>query len=418
MKENNSTIRIKKVLDVPIIGEPVQSISEGNPVHQVAVIGPDYHSMKPRIEVSIGDKVKTGDVLFVHRKHPDIRFTSPGCGRVAAFYRGEKRSFLSVVIDLEGEKETVFKSYTQKQIDKLDRETIVHQLLDSGLWTALRTRPYSHIALPDRSPHSIFVQSMDTQPLAPSVDVLLEDEEGFKTGLGILAGLTDGMVFVCKSPSSHIPVPDKDKIRVFSFSGPHPAGNVGTHIHFLDPVYREKEVWHARAHDVTAIGRLFLTGRIPLSRIVALSGSGIQKPRLIRTRIGASVKDITAGQCNKSMCRTISGSILNGHIAEGPLAYLGRYHQQITVIPETKERKFFGWLTPGWNLFSKEAVMASSLIPGKKFNMNTLMHGGERGIVPVGNYEKVMPLDILVTYVLRALAVNDMEEAERLGRLG
>jgi len=216
---------------------------------------------------------------------------------------------------------------------------------------------------------------------------------------------------------SKIPNPDLKNLRIEEFAGPHPAGNVGTHIHFLDSVSLTKTVWHIGAQDVIAIGKLFVEGKISTERIAALGGTAFNDPRMVRTRVGASIYDVTLGELKDGDNRVISGSVLSGHESTGPYAFLGRYHQQISAISEGRQRCFLGWVSPGLNIFSNKNIMLSSIIPGKKFAFNTALHGGERAIVPLGSYEKVMPLDIMPTFLLRALASDDIEESEQLGCL-
>jgi len=411
-------IKITKGLNVPITGIPEQVIGEGNIPKKVAILGDDYVGMKPTMEVKEGDKVKTGQLLFTDKKLPKVRYTSPGSGTVIEVNRGEKRKFLSVVIELDKDDEITFPSYSEKDIATLGREKVVDQLLHSGLWTALRTRPFGKVANPDTTPHSIFITAMNSEPLGPDVSKIVEvNKQNFVTGLEILSKLTEGKLFLCKYPDANLPTPDLPQLSVEEFSGPHPAGLAGTHIHFLDPVGRHKFVWYINAQDVIAVGALFTTGRLLTERIVALGGPSIKNPRLIRTRLGSALEDVVAGELKDGENRIISGSVLSGHKAAGPVAYLGRFHQQISVISEGRERKFFGWLGLGFNLYSVKRILVSSLIPGKKFNFTTALQGGYRSIVPIGSYEKVMPLDILATYLLRAIAVTDVEEAENLGCL-
>ena len=410
--------KIKKGLTLPITGDPEQVISESNIPKRVAVLGDDYTGMKPTMEVKVGDRVKLGQVLFSDKKMPAVKYTSPGAGKVIEINRGEKRHFLSVVIELDGNEEITFQSYSETKLDSLTRKEIVDQLLDSGLWTSLRARPFSRVANPDVQPHSIFITAMDTNPLAPDVDKIIEgNKPNFITGLKILSRLTEGKLHLCKSPAAKIPVNGVDRLNIEEFDGPHPAGNVGTHIHFLDPVGRNKTIWHISAQDVISVGILFSTGKLNTERIVSLAGPGVKNPRLIRTRMGAAISDIVEGELNEGDNRVISGSVFMGHSAEGPVNYLGRYHQQISVLVEWRDRKFFGWLSLGSNLFSVKRILISSLTPKKKFNFTTALQGGKRAIVPSGSYEKVMPLDILPTYLLRALAVSDVEESEALGCL-
>ena len=410
--------KIRKGLTLPITGEPEQVVSESNIPHKVAVLGDDYVGMKPTMEVQVGDRVKVGQVLFTDKKMPLIKYTSPGAGKVIEINRGEKRHFLSVVVELDGNEEVAFQAHSESKLDSITRKEVVDQLLDSGLWTSLRARPFSRVANPEIPPHAIFITAMDTNPLAPDVAKIIEgNKQSFIAGLKILSKLTEGKLYLCKSLGANIPVDGVDRLTVEEFDGPHPAGNVGTHIHFLDPVSRTKTIWHTNAQDVISVGILFSTGKLNTERIVSLAGPGVKNPRLIRTRLGGSVSDIIEGELKEGDNRVISGSVFSGHTAEGPTAYLGRYHQQITVLAEGRERKFFGWLSLGSNLFSVKRILISSLTPKKKFNFTTALQGGKRAIVPSGSYEKVMPLDILPTYLLRALAVSDVEESEALGCL-
>ncbi|HAK60101.1 MAG TPA: NADH:ubiquinone reductase (Na(+)-transporting) subunit A [Nitrospiraceae bacterium] len=411
-------IDIKKGLDLPIAGEPQQVISPGNNPHSVAVLGNDYVGMKPKLEVAVGDQVKRGQLLFTDRHRPAIRYTSPGAGTIAAINRGDKRVLLSVVISLSGNDEVQFDPYPEGKLKALDRKSVVELLLSSGLWTSLRTRPFSTVADPEGNPHSLFVTAMDTNPLAPSMARIIEGKEHhFVNGLTVLSRLTDGTLYLCTAPGDTLPQPPLSSLTAAAFSGPHPAGNPGTHIHFLDPVDRHKTAWYINAQDVIAMGLLFTTGRLNVERIVSLAGPSVKNPRLLKTRIGASLDDMTSGELTEGENRILSGSVFSGHIAHEATAFLGRYHQQITVLPEGRKRSFLGWLSAGFSLFSVKPIVAASFLPKRKLMFTTALQGGERAIVPIGSYEKVMPLDILPTHLLRALAVDDVEEAERLGCL-
>jgi Na+-transporting NADH:ubiquinone oxidoreductase subunit A len=411
-------IRIKRGLNLPINGQPEQQIYPGNPVTKVALIGPDFVGMKPDFAVAIGDTVKLGQRLFSDRKKTNIHYTAPGAGKVIEINRGEKRRFLSMVIELHGDAEITFPAYAEAHLQTLTRAKIIGQLLESGQWTAIRCRPFERVANPGSLPHSIFITAMDTNPLAPDVEkiVSLKTPE-FIAGLHIISKLTDGTIFLCKAKDAEIPTADVGRLQVEEFVGPHPAGNVGTHIHFLDPVYREKSVWHLMAQDVIAIGHLFTTGQIMTDRVVSIGGPSAKRPRLVKTRLGASLADLAAGEAVDGRQRVISGSVLHGYHATDAMGYLGRYHQQVTIIPEGGIRKIFGWLSPGFNLYSVQNIVLSKLFPRRKFDFNTDLNGGIRSMVPIGSYEKVMPLDILPTFLLRALAVDDIEESERLGCL-
>lgn len=410
--------KIRKGLNLPISGSPEQKIYEGKKVSKVALIGDDYVGMKPTMIVQVGDKVKLGQVLFTDKKMEGVKFTAPGAGKVIEINRGDKRHFQSIVIELEGSEEITFKSYSDSDINTIDKKIVKSQLLESGLWQSLRSRPFSKVANPTLTPHSIFVTAMDTNPLAPSLEKVLEGSENeFKIGLTILTKLTEGKIYVCKSPGTKIPVIESPQISVEEFEGPHPAGNAGTHIHFVDPVGRTKFVWYINAQDVAAVGYLFTKGKIKTERIVSVAGPAAKNPKLIKTRIGACLNELVKDELKDGENRIISGSVLSGFKAEGAYNYLGKYHQQVSVLSEDREKKFLGWLSPGFNLFSVKRILASSLTPNKKFDFTTSTNGGERAIVPIGSYEDVMPLDILPTYLLRSLAVDDVEEAEKLGVL-
>jgi Na+-transporting NADH:ubiquinone oxidoreductase subunit A len=411
-------ITITKGLTLPITGQPDQIISDRKFPDSVALLGCDYVGMRPHFSVSAGEYVKLGQPLFIDKKMPSLQYTSPGSGKIIAINRGQKRMLLSVVIALEGSDELTFNSYAEHELPNLDRQSVAGLLLVSGLWTAIRTRPFSRVADPETKPHSLFVTAIDTNPLAPSVAMILKKKERhFINGLTVLSRLTEGKVFLCTAPGGHIPRPELESLSVAEFSGPHPAGNAGTHIHFLDPVSRNKHVWHVGVQDVIAIGILFTEGRLDVERVVSLAGPSVKNPRLVKTRIGASLRDLTSGELQGGEQRIISGSLLSGHTAHGETGYLGRYHQQISVLPEGRKRELLGWLRPGLNNYSVKNIALSRLFPKKLFDFTTASHGGRRAIVPVEAYEKVMPLDIMPTYLLRALAADDVEEAERLGSL-
>ena len=410
--------KIRRGLNLPIAGAPKQEISDTRPVNTVAVLGPDYVGMKPTMAVKVGDRVKRGQVLFVDKKTPGVAYTSPGCGEVLAINRGAKRALQSVVVRIIGDEAESFASYAEGQLESLDRDKVKENLVSSGLWTALRTRPFSKAPPPQSVPRSIFVTAMDTNPLAAEASLIIaERPEDFLSGLKVLSRLTPQKIFLCKAPGTTIPGSELSSVVTVEFAGPHPAGLPGTHIHFLDPVSREKTVWYLNYQDVMAIGKLFVTGHLDSERVVSLAGPVVKAPRLIRTRLGASSNEVVEGELTEGENRVISGSVLSGRTAEGPLAFLGRYHLQISALAEGANREFFGWMAPGFKRFSVKNVFVSKLFPGKRFAFTTATNGGGRAIVPIGSYEKVVPLDILPTFLLRALAVDDVEQAEALGCL-
>ena len=408
---------IKKGLDLPISGKPEQTISDANPVNSVAVLGNEFVGMKPTMLVEEGQQVKLGQALFSDKKNPGVHFTAPGAGTVKAINRGAKRVLQSVIIELSGDDEVTFEKYDPAKLSGLDRDSIQKNLLDSGLWVAFRTRPYSKSPEPAAIPSSIFVTAIDTNPLAAEPNIIISEyADDFDNGLTILSQLTDGKVFVCASEGT-LPSNSQSNVETHTFSGPHPAGLASTHIHLLDSVSASKTVWQINYQDVIAIGKLFTTGHLWVERIISLAGTLVNNPRLIRTRLGANTEDLVQDEVQDIQSRVISGSVLHGHTANNWAAYLGRFHNQISVIAEGYEREFFGWIKPGSKKFSALNVFVSKLLGNKQFDLTTSQNGSPRAMVPVGAFELVMPLDILPTQLLRALIVKDTDAAQALGCL-
>ena len=414
-------IRIRKGLDLPIEGAPTQSVESGAEVDRLAVQGVDHVGLKPTMHVAVGDRVRIGDPLFSDRRDARIRFTSPAAGTVEAIHRGARRSLQSVVVQRDGATEdaVAFDRAPAGDLDALDGEAIRSTLLASGLWTAFRTRPYSKVPLPDSRPDAIFVPAIDTSPLAADPAIVLDGlEEDFRAGLMLLTKLTDGPVHVARAPGARIAAPDSDRVRMHEFAGPHPAGLVGTHIHYLHPVDAHRSVWHVGCQDVVAMARLLRTGRLWLERVVSLAGPMVARPRLLRTRLGASTEALVAGELRPGECRVVSGSVLDGRAAHDWSAFLGRFHTQISVLAEGRQREFIGWLAPGRDKFSATNVYVSSFFRRtRRFAFTTSQQGSPRAMVPIGNYESVMGLDLLATQLLRALVVHDTDMAQQLGCL-
>lgn len=411
-------IKIKKGLDVPLAGAPEQTIEAAPPVSCVGLVGADHIGMKPSMLVEVGERVKLGQPLFEDKKTPGVLFTSPAAGVVAAINRGARRVLQSVVIEVDGDEAVSFESYAASALPELAREAVRDQLVQSGLWPALRTRPYNKTPPLDSVPSAIFVSALDTNPLAADPAVVIAGQEAdFAHGLTVLSRLTDGEIFVSKAPAADLHLPELPQLHMAEIEGPHPAGLVGTQMHFLKPAGASRINWHVGYQDVIAIGRLFTTGQVSVERVVSLCGPVVSRPRLLRTRLGASVDQLLNNQIRDVDARAVSGSVLGGRRAAGWAAYLGRYDVQVSVIAEHRERELFGWFNPFGEKFSITNVYASALNRARRFAFTTSTNGSPRAMVPIGSYERVMPLDILPTQLLRALLVRDTDMAQNLGAL-
>ncbi|MEG5923322.1 Na(+)-translocating NADH-quinone reductase subunit A [Enterobacter hormaechei] len=410
--------RIRKGLDLPISGVPEQHVTTGASIHHVAIVGDDYVGMRPAMLVQEGDRVIKGQALFEDKKNPGVMFTAPASGTVVAIHRGERRVLQSVVIQIEGDEKREFARFDAADLATLSHDAVQTQLLESGLWTALRTRPYSKTPVPGTVPAAIFVTAIDTNPLsADPQPLILAERNAFDAGLIVLTRLTPGKVHVCQASGGKLGGHPQGQVAFNEFAGPHPAGLVGTHIHFLEPVSLTKQVWHLNYQDVIAIGKLFTTGELCAERIIAIGGPQATQPRLVRTLLGADLTALLAGETKEGENRIISGSVLSGRHATGPMAWLGRFHLQVSVVLEGREKELFGWVLPGAEKYSVTRTTLGHFLRRKLFNFSTSTNGGERAMVPIGNYERVMPLDILPTVLLRDLLAGDTDGAQALGCL-
>lgn len=410
--------RIRKGLDLPISGVPEQHVTTGASIHHVAIVGDDYVGMRPAMLVQEGDRVIKGQALFEDKKNPGVMFTAPASGTVVAIHRGERRVLQSVVIQIEGDEKREFARFDAADLATLSHDVVQTQLLESGLWTALRTRPYSKTPVPGTVPAAIFVTAIDTNPLsADPQPLILAERKAFDAGLTVLTRLTPGKVHVCQACGGKLGGHPQGQVAFNEFAGPHPAGLVGTHIHFLEPVSLTKQVWHLNYQDVIAIGKLFTTGELCAERIIAIGGPQATQPRLVRTLLGADLTALLAGETKEGENRIISGSVLSGRHATGPMAWLGRFHLQVSVVLEGRDKELFGWVLPGAEKYSVTRTTLGHFLRHKLFNFSTSTNGGERAMVPIGNYERVMPLDILPTVLLRDLLAGDTDGAQALGCL-
>ncbi|MGB0901086.1 Na(+)-translocating NADH-quinone reductase subunit A [Halocynthiibacter sp.] len=407
---------LKKGLDLPVTGAPLQSIADGPAIQTVALLGSDYIGLKPRIAVQEGDTVSAGSPVFAHKDTPDVMVTSPVSGRVKAVNRGARRALISIEIEVDANAADPVDFSNVGNADTA--EGLAERLAASGLWTSFRTRPYSRVPASDERPAAIFVTAMDTEPMTADPAVIIsEQRDAFVKGLEAITLLTEGKTYLCHATGADVPGGDVAGVEAATFAGPHPAGLPGTHMHFLDAPSATKTVWSIWYQDVIAIGHLLMTGNITGDRVIALSGPRMNEPRLVRTLAGASMDDLTAGGVDDSApLRVISGSILSGRAGEGADAYLGRYHRQITVIEEDHKQIPMGWIRPMFSKFSFQPVLGSAMSK-KLYALTTNLNGGRRAMVPLGTFEELMPQDFLPTQLLRAMLVMDTDVAQSLGAL-
>ena len=406
-------IKIRRGMDLPISGAPDLSVTETLTSRAVAILGDDYVGTKPTMAVEVGAKVKLGQELFEDKKNPGVKYTAPASGTVSAINRGDRRVLQSVVIDVEGDDAVDFGT---AEIASLDRQAVVDKLVASGEFTAFRTRPYGKVPAIDSAASAIFVNALDTNPLAASPELAIaEHAEYFEAGMAVVAKLSD-KVFLTVADGSSLST-SVEGVQVESFAGPHPAGLPGTHIHFLYPVDATRTVWTINAQDVIALGALFTTGKLFTERLISLAGPQVEKPRLVKVQRGADLVALAAGNLKDGDNRVISGSVLNGRIASGAEGYLGRYDLQVSALKEGHERPMLHFFNPGANRHSELNIYLSKFNSSKKFDFTTNTNGGERGMVPSGSYERVVPQDYLPTQLLRAILVGDTDMAQKLGAL-
>ncbi len=418
MSQRSKTLKrfpLRKGLDVPITGAPRAEIEPAPPVRTCAVLGADYIGLKSRILVAEGDAVGAGSPLMIDKANPQAQIVSPVSGRVKAINRGHRRKLISIEIEAgEGAEAVDFSSVG----DADTRAGLVEKLCAAGLWTSLRTRPYSKVPAPDSTPAAIYVTAMDSEPLAADpAPIIAAEAEAFTTGLAAVSKLCDGTTWLCHEDGADVPGGDLPNVEAAAFSGPHPAGLAGTHLHFLQPPQADKPVWTIGYQDVLTIGRLLRTGKLDATCVISLAGPVCKDPRLVRTVAGASMADLAANDLPSGLpVRMISGSVLSGRMGEGASAYLGRYARQITLIEEDRKQIPMGWIRPMFGKYAVQPVLGSAL-SRKLYPLTSNMNGGRRAMVPTGTFEQLMPQDYLPTQLLRALLVMDTDEAQALGAL-
>lgn len=413
----SKVIKIRKGLNIPLVGQPEKVLIRADMAETYAVKPSDFPGLTPKLNVQVGDKVKAGNPLFHDKYRPDIVFCTPVSGEVVEVRRGDRRVIEEVVVKTTGNVD--YEQFEAANPAQLTREQVVEKLLKSGTWPYLRQRPYGIIANPADKPKSIFISCFDSAPLAPDMDFAVNGEqEAFQAGIDALKKLTEGDIHLglnADYPASSVFAKAKN-VQTHHFTGPHPAGNVGVQIHHIDPINKGDVVWTVNTLDVIIIGRLFLKGAYDATKVIALAGSDVVKPRYYRLISGARVDSITKENLVKTENehRIISGNVLTGAKVES-IGFLGFYDNMLTVIPEGKHHEFFGWMAPGFNKYSASRTFFSKLFPGKSFKLDTNLNGGERAYVLTGQYEKVLPMDIYPVHLIKAILANDIDKMEQLG---
>ncbi|HOZ15494.1 MAG TPA: Na(+)-translocating NADH-quinone reductase subunit A [Tenuifilaceae bacterium] len=413
----SKVIKIRKGLNIPLVGQPEKVLIRADMAETYAVKPSDFPGLTPKLNVQVGDKVKAGNPLFHDKYRPNIVFSSPVSGEVVEVRRGDRRVIEEVVVKTTGSVD--YEQFEAVSPVQLTREQVVEKLLKSGTWPYLRQRPYGIVANPDDKPKSIFISCFDSAPLSPDMDFAVNGEqEAFQAGIDALKRLTEGEIHLglnADYPASSVFAKAKD-VQLHHFTGPHPAGNVGIQIHHIDPINKGDVVWTVNPLDVIIIGRLFLKGVYDATKVIALAGSDVVKPRYYRIVSGARVDSILKDNLVKTdnEHRIISGNVLTGAKVES-IGFIGFYDNMVTVIPEGKHHEFFGWMAPGFNKHSASRTFFSKLLPGKSFKLDTNINGGERAYVLTGQYEKVLPMDIYPVHLIKAILANDIDKMEQLG---
>ncbi|MEN8116999.1 MAG: Na(+)-translocating NADH-quinone reductase subunit A [Bacteroidota bacterium] len=409
----NEVIKLRKGLNIKLKGSAEKVLEILPPPKTVALKPTDFQGLTPKLSVKADTEVKAGDALFYDKYHPEILFTAPLGGKVVSINRGERRKILEVVI--ETSEKAGFLEFKKADPTKLSADEIKEQLLKSGLWPFIKRRPYGVIASPDDKPVSIYISTFDTAPLAPDYNFILGDQmDTFQTGINALSKLTEGKVYLGANTDSVFS--SVKNVEINTFDGPHPAGNVGIQIANTKPINKGEVVWTVNAQDILFIGRLFENGKVDFTRKLAVTGSEVESPKYYQTALGAPVASVTEGNLIDASYnqRIISGNVLTGTKVKAE-CYLGYYHSQVTVIPEGDEYEFMGWADPGFGKFSATKTYFGKLFPKKGYTLNANLHGGERAFVLSGQYEKLVPMDILPVHLLKAILVNDIDKMEQLG---
>ncbi len=409
----SEVVKIKKGLDIKLVGKAEQALQAPKLSDLYAIKPTDFENLTPKLLVKADDEVKVGTALFQDKYRPEIKFTSPVSGKVVAINRGERRRILEVVVESDGKNEAL--PFKKGLASDLSAKEIEFNILSMGLWPMIKQRPYGIIANPDKKPKAVFISGFDSAPLAPDYNFILKDRiSDFQAGIDLLSKMLAVPIHLSLNAEQESILSSIKNVKIHQFSGPHPAGNVGVQIHHIDPLNKGEVVWTIGAQDVAIIGKSISHGELISEKIIALAGSEVIKPQYYKTLTGSSIKNIIAANIREGKPRFISGNVLTG-IKISKNEFLGYYDSMITVIPEGDYYEFLGWALPGLDKFSTSRTYFSWLMPGKEYRLDTNYHGGERAFVMSGEYNKVVPMDILPVQLLKAILADDIDAMEQLG---
>lgn len=410
-------ITVRKGLDIRLKGEAEKIISDSPIPSTIAIKPTDFPGLVPKLLLKEGAKVKAGTPIFIDKYRDSIVYVSPVSGTIAAINRGAKRRIMEIVINCD--KEIQYQKAEVKDVAKMDRNEVKQMMLSGGLWPFLRMRPIDIVADPKDTPKSIFISGFDSNPLAPDNDFILRGKNAeFNAGVEVLKKLTDGAVNLQVRKTADDVFVKAEGVELNTVIGPHPAGNVGVQIHQIDTINKGDVVWYMNPQDVLIVGRMALTGNYDASKTIAVAGENVENRKYYKTIIGANISSIFDQKSIQENSRIVSGNVLTGSNISSD-GHLGFYDNQITVIPEGNDYKFFvkdGWLSAGLSKFSASRAYPTWLLPkSKNYSIDTNLNGEERAFVVTGQYEKVFPFNIYPVHLVKSIITNDIEKMENLG---
>lgn len=411
----SKVINLKRGFNIRLKGDAEKILGTSIETDKVALKPTDFPGLVPKLLVKAGQNVKAGEPIFFDKYHPEVFFTAPTSGQVSEINRGERRKVLEVIIKADGKNESL--AFTKADPKNLSTEAIKEQLLKSGLWPFIKQRPYGTVANSSITPKHIFISCFDSAPLAPDYEFIFKGQTALlQTGINALAKLTSGKIYLGIKPEQANGVfSGLTNVEINQFKGAHPAGNVGVQIHQVSPINKGDIIWTVKPQGLLFIGKLFTTGKLDFSKIIALTGSEVESPRYFKSIHGTNLEKIISGTTKKAGNeRVITGNVLTGSKV-APDNFLGFFDTQVTIIPEGDEYEFMGWADPGFGKFSASKTFFAKLFPRKEYVLNANVHGGERAFVLSGQYEKFVPMNILPVYLLKAILAGDIDKMEQLG---